>query len=94
MYNWAWLGILVRVSIAMKRCHDQSISHKGKHLIGAGLQFQRFGPLSSRQKDGGIKANMVLEKGLRVLRFDSKATRSDCHPRAAKRKLYSIMGEA
>ena len=32
---------------AVKRCHDQGNSHKGQYLIGAGLQFQRFGPLSS-----------------------------------------------
>jgi hypothetical protein len=31
----------------VKRHHDQGNSYKGKHLIGAGLQFQRFGPLSS-----------------------------------------------
>jgi hypothetical protein len=31
----------------MKRHHDQGNSAKRKHLIGAGLQFQRFSPLSS-----------------------------------------------
>ena len=34
----------------MKRQCDEGNSYKGKHLIGAGLQFQRFSPLSSRQK--------------------------------------------
>ena len=34
----------VRVSIATKRHQDHGGSYKGKHLIGAGLQF---GPLSS-----------------------------------------------
>ena len=34
----------------MKRHHDQGNSYKGKHLIGAGLQFQRFSPLSSWQE--------------------------------------------
>jgi hypothetical protein len=29
---------------------------KKKHLIGAGLQVQRFSPLSSRQEHGGIQA--------------------------------------
>ena len=33
--------------IALERHHDQSNSYKGKHLIGAGLQFQRFSSLSS-----------------------------------------------
>jgi hypothetical protein len=31
----------------VKRHHDQGNSYEGKHLIGAGLQFQRFGPVSS-----------------------------------------------
>ena len=31
----------------MKRHHDQGNSHKGKHVIGVGLEFQRFSPLSS-----------------------------------------------
>ena len=39
--------VLVRVSIAVKRHHDHGNSYKGKHLIGSGLQFQRFSPLSS-----------------------------------------------
>jgi hypothetical protein len=37
----------VRVSIAVKRHHDQGNPYRGKHLIGAGLQFQGFSPLSS-----------------------------------------------
>ena len=39
--------VLVRVSIAVKRHYDHGNSYKGKHLIGAGLWFQRFSPLSS-----------------------------------------------
>ena len=41
--------VLVRVSIAVKRRHDQGNSHKG-HLTGTGLQFQGFSPLSSWQE--------------------------------------------
>jgi hypothetical protein len=41
---------------AGNRHHDQGNSYKGKHLIGAGLQFQRFSPLLSwweaRQRAG------------------------------------------
>jgi hypothetical protein len=37
-----------------------------KHLIGAGLQVQRFSPLSSRWEHGSIQAGMVQEE-LRVL---------------------------
>lgn len=33
-------GVLGRVFIAVKRHHDHSNSYKGKHLIGAGLQFE------------------------------------------------------
>jgi hypothetical protein len=32
----------------VKRHQGQDNSYKGQHLIGAGLQVQRFGPLSSR----------------------------------------------
>ena len=31
----------------------------GQHLIGAGLQVQRFSPVSSRQEHGSIQAGMV-----------------------------------
>jgi hypothetical protein len=31
----------------VKRHHEQGKSYKRKHLIGAGVEFQRFGPLSS-----------------------------------------------
>ena len=38
--------VLVRVSIAMKRHHDQGNSYKEKHLIGAGLQYRGLSPSS------------------------------------------------
>jgi hypothetical protein len=38
--------VLVGVSIAVKRHPDHYSSYKGKHLIGAGSQFQRFSSLS------------------------------------------------
>jgi hypothetical protein len=41
------VGVLARVSIAVKRHHDQGKSYKGQRLIGAGLLVQRFRPLSS-----------------------------------------------
>jgi hypothetical protein len=37
--------LCLRVSIAVKRNHDQSIPYKRQHLIGAGLKVQRFSPL-------------------------------------------------
>jgi hypothetical protein len=43
-----------------------------QHLIGAGLQVQRFTPLSSRQEHGSIQAGMAQEE-LRVLHLHLKA---------------------
>jgi hypothetical protein len=40
-------SVFIRVSISVKRHHDQGKSYKGQHLIGAGSQVQRFSPLSS-----------------------------------------------
>jgi hypothetical protein len=62
----------------VNRHHDQGKSYKG-HLIGAGLQVQRFSPLSSRQEHGSIHAGMVQEE-LRVLHL---------HLEAAGRRLTS-----
>ena len=45
------MSMLVRVSIAEKRHQDQDNSYKAQqHLIRAGLQVQRFSPLSSWQE--------------------------------------------
>jgi hypothetical protein len=55
----------------VSRHHDQGNSYKGL-LIGAGLQVQRFNPLSSRWEHGGIQAGMVQEE-LRVLHLHLKA---------------------
>jgi hypothetical protein len=54
---------LIRVSIAMKRHHDQGNSYKGKHFIGASLRLQGFSPLSSQQEawqHGSMQADLVL----------------------------------
>jgi hypothetical protein len=45
---------------------------KAIHLIGAGLQVQRFSPLSLRHEHGSIQAGMVQEM-LRVLHLHNKA---------------------
>ena len=39
---------LSQCSITVKRHHDHGSSYKRKHLIRAGLQFQKFSPLLSR----------------------------------------------
>ena len=46
----------------MKRYHDLDNSYKENHLIGAGLQVQRFSPLSSRKEHGSIQAGIVQEE--------------------------------
>jgi hypothetical protein len=47
---------------AMNIHHDQGITYKEQYLIEAGLQFQRFSPLSSRQEHGSIQARMMQEE--------------------------------
>jgi hypothetical protein len=42
------------------------------HLIRAGLQIQRFSPLSSRREQGSIQTGMVQEE-LRVLHLHLKS---------------------
>ena len=64
--------VLIWVSIALKRHHDQGNFYKGQHLIGTGLQVLRFSPSSSRQEHGSIQADMVQEK-LRVPHIHLKA---------------------
>ena len=62
------------VSIAAMRYHDQGNSYKGQHLIGSGLQVQRFNPLSSWQKLGSIQTGMMQEE-LKVLKGNRRAAR-------------------
>jgi hypothetical protein len=64
----------------VNRHHDQRKSYKKQHLIGAGLQVQRFSPLSSsRWEHGSIQAGMAQEE-LRILCL---------HPKAASGRLTS-----
>jgi hypothetical protein len=65
---------LSRVSIVVKRNHDQGNSYKGQHLIGASLLVLEFSPLSSWLKHGSIQEGMALEK-LRVLHLVPKVNR-------------------
>jgi hypothetical protein len=65
---------LVRVSNAVTRHHDQGNSYTRQHLIGAGLQVQRFSPLLSREEYGDIQAGVVQEE-LRDLHLHPKASR-------------------
>jgi hypothetical protein len=62
----------------VKRYYDQGNFYKG-HLTGAGLQVQRFSPLSSRLEPGSVQADIGLEE-LRVLCL---------YPKADRRRLVS-----
>jgi len=44
------LVVLVRVVISVKKYRVTSNSYKGRHFTGAGIQFQRFSPLSLQQE--------------------------------------------
>ena len=60
-----------RVSIVMKRHHGHhGNSYKGKHLIGADLQFRGLVHYPHGGKHGGMQADMMLGKYLRVLYSD------------------------
>jgi hypothetical protein len=49
---------------------------KIKYFIGAGLQVKRFSPSLAWQDCGGLQADMVLKKELRVLHLDLKLIES------------------
>jgi hypothetical protein len=59
-----------------------------QHLIGAGLQGQRFSPLSSRWDHGSIQAGMVQEE-LKVLHLHLKAASRILSSRQLGRGSYS-----
>jgi hypothetical protein len=55
---------------------------KRQRLIGAGLQFQRFNPLSSRGGErGSTQADSMQERKLRVLHLDAQAAGRERIPR-------------
>jgi hypothetical protein len=61
------------------RHHDQGNAYKGKHFIGAGLQFQKFGPLSSWWKHDSMQEDMVLDKSSTSLSEGSQEEGLDPH---------------
>jgi hypothetical protein len=68
----------------VKRQDYQGNSYKGKHLIEAGLQFQRFSPLSSWQEAWQCAGRHGAGEELRVLHPDPKVAR----------RLSSTLGRA
>jgi hypothetical protein len=65
--------VLVRVSTAVKRHHDQGNSYKGQQLIGSPYSFRDSVHYYHGRKHGSIQADVGLEK-LKVLQLDLKAT--------------------
>ena len=74
-----WLIWVWRIkSILGFRCCEDTMAKATLilgHLVGAGLQVQRFSPSPSRRKHGSIQAGMALEE-LRVLHLHPKKPRS------------------
>ena len=56
------MSFLIGLSIAMKKHHDRSNSHKGKHSTGAGFQFRSEDHCHHSGKHGSMQADMVLER--------------------------------
>jgi hypothetical protein len=72
--HFVFIVVLVRLSIAVKRRHDQGNSYKGQHLIGA-YSFRGSVHYHHSRKHGSLQADMLLEKKLRVLHLEPNAGR-------------------
>jgi hypothetical protein len=59
----------------VNRCHDGGNSHKGKHSVGARLQFRGLVHFHNGGIHGGMKADMVLERQLRGLHLEGSKKR-------------------
>lgn len=75
-------SVLVRVSVAVKSHHDHGKSYKRKHWIRAGLEFRGLVRSHHGGELGSTQADTVLEKELRALHPDPRATGrgSKAHP--------------
>lgn len=74
------LSFLLRVSIAVERYHGPSNSSKGKHITGAGLQFRALVHCHHEKEHGGVLADVVLEKVLRVPHLDLQTAVGESEP--------------
>ena len=63
-----------------KSSPHQGNSYKGKHFIGAGLQFQRCSPFLSQREHGGTQADIGLEKELKAIHLDLPVAAGDRVP--------------
>ncbi|KAL6084023.1 hypothetical protein STEG23_029938 [Scotinomys teguina] len=64
------INVSVRVSITVKRHHDHSNSYKEKTFHWGWLTVSEVESIIIRAEHGGMQADMVLEKELRVLHPD------------------------
>lgn len=64
----------------VKKHHDHENSYKGRHVIGAGLQFRCLGHSYGVRHGGTAQADMVLEKELRALCLGQKVAERDSEP--------------
>jgi hypothetical protein len=68
--------------------HDQGNSYKGKHLVGAGLQFRSLVHYHHDGKHSSRQADVVLEE-LRVLHFDLQVAEGNCMTRGSL-SIYNL----
>ena len=61
--------------MAVNKLHDQGNSYAEKHVIEAGLQFQKLVHYHHGGKQGSMQVDMMPEKDLGVLHLDLKAAR-------------------
>ena len=67
-------SVLVRVSIAVKRHHDQGNSYKDNIELGLAYSFSGSVHYHQGGRHGSVQADMMLEEP-RVLHIDPKAAR-------------------
>jgi hypothetical protein len=72
------VSVLVKV-LLLRRDTKAKVTLTGQHLIGAGLQVQRFSPLSSRWEHGSTQAGMAQEE-LRVRSSEGKQEKTGFQP--------------
>jgi len=70
----------------VNRHHDQGSSYKEQHLTGAGLQVQRFSPVSSRWEHCSIQVG-VVRKELSSTSLPEESQEQIEHPQAARRRV-------
>ena len=71
---------IVRVCIAFKRHWNHENSYKGRHLFVVAYSLRALVRYHHDRKHGGVQAEMVQKKEVRVLHLDIPATGGKlCH---------------